>query len=300
MCRVLLRSDLPDYPLVHRGKVRDIYGFDDRLLIVTTDRISAFDVVLDCGIPNKGRTLTQLSAFWFERFADVVPNHMITTDPETEGISLGAAAEDLAGRSMLVRKGCPYPYEFIVRGYVTGSAWKSYQKSGHVCGIELPAGLERHGQLPKPLLTPTTKAAVGHDEDISPAKVAADLGQDVYGKIESICLELFERASEHAAGCGIVIADTKLEFADVNGEVTLIDEAFTPDSSRFWPADEYRPGAETVPSYDKQIMRNYLLTLDWNQQPPPPPIPSEIIERTAQRYGEIYERLTGLKLAVEF
>ncbi|MEQ8768699.1 MAG: phosphoribosylaminoimidazolesuccinocarboxamide synthase [Planctomycetota bacterium] len=298
MTKVLLRSELEGFELAHRGKVRDIYALGDRLLIVTTDRISAFDVVLDCGIPNKGRTLTQLSAFWFEKFESLVPNHLITTDPTSLGLDLGSSAVDLEGRTMVVRKGRPFPFEFIIRGYVTGSAWNSYQKTGSVCGIELPKGLPRHGRLERPILTPTTKAAAGHDQDIEPERVAADIGEDAYRRIEAVCLELFEAASAHALERGILIADTKLELAEIDGEITLIDEVLTPDSSRYWPADEYEPGIEAVPSYDKQIMRNFLLSTDWDMTPPAPPIPQDIIDRTSQRYTEIYERLTGQPLKV--
>jgi phosphoribosylaminoimidazole-succinocarboxamide synthase len=290
----LYSSDLKSLPLRHRGKVRDIYDIDDRhMLIVTTDRLSAFDVVLPTPIPDKGRILTRLSNFWFGRTRHIVPNQL-------SAMTLAAAVPDarerapLEGRSVVVRKLKALPVEAIVRGYLAGSGWKEYQRTGTVCGIALPAGLQQADRLPEPLFTPSTKAAVGaHDENIDFAETERLLGKDVAAQVRDISLALYRHAADYALARGIIIADTKFEFGlDEQGRVTLIDEVLTPDSSRFWPADRYRPGI-SPPSFDKQYVRDYLETLDWNKTAPGPELPAEIAARTAQKYREALERLTG-------
>jgi phosphoribosylaminoimidazole-succinocarboxamide synthase len=293
----LYSSDLKSLPLRHRGKVRDIYDIDDtHMLIVTTDRLSAFDVVLPTPIPDKGRILTRLSNFWFGRTRHIVPNQL-------SAMTLAAAVPDarervpLEGRSVVVRKLKALPVEAIVRGYLAGSGWKEYQRTGKVCGIDLPAGLQQADRLPEPLFTPSTKAAVGaHDENIDFAETERLLGKDVAAQVRDISLALYRHAADYALARGIIIADTKFEFGlDEHGRVTLIDEVLTPDSSRFWPADRYRPGI-SPPSFDKQYVRDYLETLDWNKTAPGPELPAEIAARTAQKYREALERLTGESL----
>jgi phosphoribosylaminoimidazole-succinocarboxamide synthase len=297
MSQTVYESRIASLPLIARGKVRDIYAVGDRqMLIVTSDRLSAFDVVLPDPIPDKGRVLTAISNFWFERLAHIVPNHLTGIDPE----SVVQGEEERAqvrGRSVVVKRLKPLPVEAVVRGYLIGSGWKDYQKTGAVCGIPLPAGLKMAQKLPQPLFTPSTKAEQGaHDENIDFATVEKILGRALAEQVRDVTLRFYGEASDYAASRGIIIADTKFEFGlDENGRLHLIDEALTPDSSRFWPADEYKEGA-SPPSFDKQIVRDYLETLDWNKQAPGPKLPPEIIAKTTAKYREAYERLTGRKL----
>jgi phosphoribosylaminoimidazole-succinocarboxamide synthase len=289
---------LPELSLLRRGKVRDVYAVDDeRLLIVATDRISAFDCVLPAPIPRKGQVLTAISRFWFDKLAHIVPHHLLETDVDAMPAPLRAHADTLRGRSMLVRRTEVFPVECVARGYLAGSGWKDYQRSGAVCGHQLPPGLTESAQLPAPLFTPATKAETGHDENISEAETAKILGAETAATLRDLTLRLYAEASEYARARGIIIADTKFEFGrDAQGRIILIDEVLTPDSSRFWPADKYAPGGPQ-PSFDKQFARDYLETLDWDKQPPAPPLPPEIIEATAARYLEAYRRLTGAELA---
>ncbi len=275
------------------GKVRDLYDLGDNLLIVATDRLSAFDVVLPDGIPNKGKVLTQISAFWFEKLASVVPNHVITTDVNRFPEPFRSDPAVFAGRSMLVRKTRPLPVECVVRGYLSGSGWNEYRKSGAICGIRLQEGLRESDRLPEPLFTPTTKAEQGHDENITFEQVVDIVGPAVAGRIRSLTIEIYTRGAEFARTKGIIIADTKFEFGlDENGEVVWIDEALTPDSSRFWPLDSYRPGGPQ-PSFDKQFVRDYLVEVKWNKTPPAPTLPGHVIATTTQKYEEALLRLTG-------
>jgi phosphoribosylaminoimidazole-succinocarboxamide synthase len=279
-------------PHLYSGKVRDIYAIgDDRLLMVTSDRLSAFDVVLAEPITHKGRVLTAISAYWFEVLADVVGSHLVTTDVNELPSDVVAAGEDLAGRVMLCRKAEMLPIECIVRGYLSGSAWKEYKASGTMHGQALPAGLQESDQLPEPVFTPSTKSDV-HDENISFQRAVELVGEDLATRARDISLELYRRGSELARERGIIIADTKFELGLVGDELVLCDEVMTPDSSRFWPLDEWKPGA-TPPSFDKQPVRDYLETLDWDKTPPPPPLPSEVVTATSSRYIEAYERITG-------
>ncbi len=293
----LYQSNLHSLPLLGRGKVRDNYAVgDDRLLIVTSDRLSAFDVVMSEPIPDKGKVLNQMSQFWFDMLADVVPNHLTGVAPET--VVASDELDQVRGRSMVVKRLQPILVEAVVRGYVIGSGWKDYQASGAICGIKLPPGLEQAQQLPEPIFTPAAKADIGeHDENISFEETCARIGSELAGRIRAISLELYRRASEYAAGRGIIIADTKFEFGlDASGTLHLMDEVLTADSSRFWPADQYRPGI-SPPSFDKQFVRDYLETVPgWNKSPPPPPLPPEVVERTAAKYREALERLTGRTL----
>ncbi len=295
MSDILFQAELQSLPMIHRGKVRDIFAVDDEhMLIVTTDRLSAFDVVLPTPIPGKGRVLTQVSNFWFERLAHIVPNHLSTLRLE-DVLPDPTERAPLEGRSIIVRRLQALPIEAIVRGYLIGSGWKDYQREGRVCGIELPPGLELAGQLPEPLFTPSSKAAVGeHDENIDFAQVASLVGAEQAARMREVSLALYREAAEHARERGIIIADTKFEFGldPKSGELTLIDEALTPDSSRFWPAESYRPGI-SPPSFDKQFVRDYLETLDWNKKAPGPELSADIVEQTAARYREALERLTG-------
>ena len=286
-------------PFVGRGKVRDIYSAgEDRLLIITTDRLSAFDVVLPDPIPLKGQVLTQISVFWFDFLKDIVPNHLITADvdemdlPKEVKQKFGSVLE---GRSMMVKKARPLPVECVIRGYITGSGWKDYLKTGAVCGHKLPAGLRQCGKLAKPLFTPATKATVGHDENIDFQTTAKTIGEALAKKVEAVSASLYEKGRDYADTKGILIADTKFEFGLTRNELTLIDEVLTPDSSRFWPKDGYEPGHDQ-PSFDKQIVRNYLLELGWNQKPPAPKLPADIIEKTSRAYSDIFRRLTGKEL----
>jgi phosphoribosylaminoimidazole-succinocarboxamide synthase len=284
-------------PHVHSGKVRDIYALgDDRLLMVTSDRLSAFDVVMAEPIPQKGRVLTAMSAFWFEALADVAPSHLISTDVADLPTEVRDTAEDLAGRIMLCQRAEVLPVECIVRGYLSGSAWKEYQRSGTMHGTELPTGLQESDLLPEPVFTPSTKAEEGHDENISFEAAAELVGTDVAARARDISLELYRRGAETARERGIIIADTKFELGFVDGELTVCDEVLTPDSSRFWPVDEWKPGV-TPPSFDKQPVRDYLDGLDWDKRPPPPPLPADVVAATSDRYVEAYERITGRRLA---
>ncbi len=296
MTSAIVRTDLPELELLHRGKVRDMYaipGHDDKLLMVATDRISAYDVVMDDPIPGKGKVLTQISLFWFDLLADIVPNHLLTADVEEYPDVCHQYRDQLEGRSMLVRRTEVVPIECIVRGYLSGSFWKAYQQDTTVCGFALPPGLRESDQLPEPLFTPSTKAEQGlHDENISMARMEELVGREQARRMADISLALYTKAAEYARGKGIIIADTKFELGMADGELILIDEVLTPDSSRFWPLDEYAPG-RGQPSFDKQFLRDYLSSLDWDKQPPPPKLPPEILEKTRARYEEALARITG-------
>ena len=283
-------------PLVHRGKVRDVYEVNDRqLLLVATDRISAFDCVMPNPIPRKGEILTRLSAFWFERLQHLTPNHFITADDEKMPEAV-RQIEEFRGRSTLVKKTRVFPVECVVRGYLEGSGWKDYQATGAVCGHDLPAGLRQCEQFPEPIFTPATKAAAGHDENITELEFARILGAEMAARLTSLSLKIYKEASDYALARGIIIADTKFEFgADDDGNILLIDEVLTPDSSRFWSADAYAP-ERSQPSFDKQFVRDYLETLDWNKQPPAPALPPEIVRATTARYLDAYRILTGEEL----
>ena len=292
----LLSTSLPGLSLVRQGKVRDLYDVGDHLLMVATDRISAFDYVLGSGIPDKGRVLTQLSQFWFARTAGIVPNHLVSADVETFPAALAPYRDQLRGRSMLVTKTTPLPVECVARGYISGSGWKDYVATGEVCGVRLPAGLRESDRLPAPLFTPATKAASGHDENIPEAAAAAVVGSDVLARLKSLTLALYAAGVEHAASCGIILADTKFEFGLTDGgELLLIDEVMTPDSSRYWPQDQYAPGG-AQPSFDKQFVRDYLEAIHWNKQPPVPSLPDDVVRRTREKYLDAYTRLTGRAL----
>jgi len=272
-----------------KGKVREIFDLDDRLFIVATDRISAYDVVMDQVVPGRGIVLTVMTLAWMDRFPDV-PNHLITADPDGFPEPFASHREALAGRSMLVRKAEPFPVECIARGYITGSGWKSYLAEGHICGHELPPGLQKSQQLPEILFTPSTKAEEGHDENISYAEAEALIGADDAAALRDLTLRIYGEGAAYARERGVLIADTKFEFGRVDGRITLIDEVLTPDSSRFWPAAEHVPGEEP-PSWDKQILRNHLETLDWDKTPPPPALPQDVLDRTLARYREVLEIL---------
>jgi phosphoribosylaminoimidazole-succinocarboxamide synthase len=293
MSPVILQTNFPGLKLRGRGKVRDIYEVGDKLLIVATDRLSAFDVVLPTPIPDKGKVLTQLSLYWFEKLAGLVPNHIISA--KGFGGELAPYAAALEGRAMLVRKTEPAPIECVVRGYISGSGWKDYQKTGAICGIALPAGLRESDRLPEPIFTPSTKATTGHDENISFAETVATVGRPLAEKLRDTSLAIYRSAVEHAAGRGIIIADTKFEFGLIGDELIWIDEALTPDSSRFWPADEYVPG-RTQPSFDKQYVRDYLEKIGWNKQAPGPALPADVVAATQGKYREAYQRITGHEL----
>ena len=287
----ILDCDLPGFEKLRSGKVREIFDLGDQLLFVATDRISAFDCVLPDPIPNKGKVLTQLSAFWFERFT-FVENHVITSDFAEFPEALQPFAALLAGRSMLVKKAEPLPVECVARGYLAGSGWEEYRKRGTVCGLQLPGGLENAARLPTPLFSPARKAETGHDENISWEQCVAMLGLDVASQLRTLTLRVYEEGRAYAATRGIIVADTKLEFGLLDGRVVLIDEVLTPDSSRFWEAESYETG-ENPPSYDKQFVRDYLSALDWDKTPPPPALPAGVIARTGQKYREAFEKLTG-------
>jgi phosphoribosylaminoimidazole-succinocarboxamide synthase len=290
MNAAILETNFSALKLRSRGKVRDIYDLGDRLLIVATDRLSAFDVVLPTPIPDKGRVLTQLSLFWFDKLANVIPHHVISASNFTG--ELAPYAEALDGRAMLVRRTEPVPIECVVRGYISGSGWKDYQKTGGICGIPLPAGLRESEQLPEPIFTPSTKATTGHDENISFEETIARIGEPLARRLKETSLALYKRAAEHAAGCGIIIADTKFEFGVLGNDLIWIDEALTPDSSRFWPATEYKAGG-AQPSFDKQYVRDYLERVGWNKQPPGPALPADVVAGTRQKYRDAYQRITG-------
>jgi phosphoribosylaminoimidazole-succinocarboxamide synthase len=275
-----------------RGKVRDIYGAGDDLLMVASDRISAFDVVLPTPIPDKGRVLTGLSLFWFEHSADIVPNHVLTADVDGFPVAFRDHREELAGRAMLVKRAQVVPIECVSRGYLSGSGWKEYRETGGVCGIELPPGLVESDRLPEPIFTPATKAAEGHDENISLERAAELVGEGLARRLEELTLTLYEFAAALALERGIIVADTKFEFGFADGELILVDEVLTPDSSRFWPADRYQPGGPQ-PSFDKQYVRDWLDASGWDHEPPAPELPPDVVGQTAVRYREAYERITG-------
>lgn len=294
----LLELEIPELKLFRRGKVRDVYEVDERqLLFVASDRISAFDCVLAQGIPFKGKVLNQLSVFWFGKLREIVRDHFLTDRIQEYPAVLQDYHDRLEGRSMLVRRTRPLPIECVVRGYLAGSGWKEYRQSGSVCGLQLPKGLQESSRLPAPIFTPSTKAETGHDENISFEIATEMIGRELAEEIRDLSLALYTRAANYAAGRGIIICDTKFEFGVDEQGVRLIDEVLTPDSSRFWPADQYRPG-RPQPSFDKQYVRDYLETLDWNKQPPAPPLPGDVVTATARRYLEAYRQLTGHELAV--
>jgi phosphoribosylaminoimidazole-succinocarboxamide synthase len=293
---VVLKTDFSGLTLINRGKVRDLYDLGDSLLIVSTDRISAFDVILPNGVPRKGEVLNKMSIFWFSQVQDIVANHIITTDVSRFPSACVPYADVLAGRSMVVKKAKPLPIECIVRGYISGSGWKDYQKTGAVCGIKLPPGLRESEVLPQPIFTPSTKADVGvHDENISFEDACKTVGAELAGSVRDLAVAVYLRARQVAEKRGIIIADTKMEFGLLDGKLILIDELLTPDSSRFWPQDSYAPG-RSQNSFDKQFVRDYLLSLDWDQTPPAPTLPLDITEKTSERYIEAYRRLTGQEL----
>jgi len=292
---VILQTNIPNIPLLARGKVRDIYDLGDRLLVVATDRISAFDVVMPNGIPDKGRVLTAMSLFWLDLTGDIVQNHLITADVSKYPASLQPYGDQLAGRSMLVKRAKVVPIECVVRGYLAGSGWKEYQEKGTVCGIALPSGLRESDMLPSPIFTPATKAESGHDINISPDQAAAIVGEDTYRQLESLSLALYQRAADYARERGIIIADTKFELGRYDDRLILVDEVLTPDSSRFWPLDDYQPG-RSQKSFDKQPVRDYLDALDWDKQPPAPELPPDVVEGTHRRYLDALRLLTGKAL----
>ena len=290
---IVYQTDFPGLKLKGRGKVRDIYDLGDALLIVATDRLSAFDVVMAEPIPGKGRVLTGISAYWFETLKDIAPNHLISLNPEEFPEECRPYADELAGRSMLVKKAEPLPIECIVRGYLAGSGYKDYLESGQVCGYKLPAGMRESDRLETPLFTPSTKAEMGeHDENITVDEAARLAGPELAQKAAEMSLALYNQARETAEPKGIIVADTKFEFGVHQGELILIDEVLTPDSSRFWPMDQYQPG-RSQPSFDKQFVRDYLSSLDWDKKPPAPPLPADILEKTAEKYQEALRRLTA-------
>ena len=293
----LLQTDLGSLPLLARGKVRDIYAVSDDpasdLVFVATDRISAFDHVLGSGIPDKGRILTQISLFWFDFLRDTVPNHVVTADVAEFPASLQPFQEQLAGRTMLVKRAEMFPVECVARGYLSGSGWKDYQATGAVCGIALPTGLRESDKLPEPIFTPAAKINTGgHDENISFETVIETVGEETAEKLRTLTLAIYRKASEYAATKGVILADTKFEFGLIDGEITLADEVLTPDSSRYWPADEYKPGGPT-PSFDKQYVRDYLESIHWNKQAPAPALPDEVVTRTREKYMQAFRLLTG-------
>lgn len=292
----LLQTDIPELKLLSRGKVRDIYELDGDLLMIASDRISAFDHILGTGIPGKGKVLTQISKFWFDKFVGVVPNHLITADVKDLPAALDPHKGMLEGRFMRVKRARMFPVECVVRGYISGSGWKDYQRTGEIGGIRLAAGLRESDRLPEPIFTPATKAESGeHDENISFEKMAGVIGQADASRLRDLSIELYERAARHAETCGILIADTKFEFGVTDDGILLGDEALTPDSSRFWPKDQYEPG-RSQPSFDKQYVRNYLEEIHWNKQAPAPALPPEVVKGTQDRYLEAYHRLTGQTL----
>jgi phosphoribosylaminoimidazole-succinocarboxamide synthase len=295
---VLLRTDFPELTLQASGKVRDVYQLDrERLLFVATDRISAFDYVLATGIPHKGSVLTQISRFWFEFLHDLVPNHVLTADVGQYPAAAQKYADQLRGRSMMVMRAEMFPVECVVRGYVSGSAWKEYKASGRVCGIPLPAGLKESDKLPEPIFTPATKAVTGHDENIPFEEMTRIVGVELSTQLRDISLKIYRKAADYALQKGIIIADTKFEFGMTSKGITLADEVLTPDSSRFWPADKYQPG-RTQESYDKQFVRDYLEQIRWNKQPPAPALPADVAQQTSEKYLEAFRQLTGQELDV--
>ncbi len=292
---VLLYTDFKELKLLRRGKVRDVYDLGDNLLIVSTDRISCFDVVLPCGIPYKGKVLTAISCFWFDLIKDIVPHHLITADCNKYPKELKKYEAELSGRSMLVKKAQALAVECIVRGYLSGSGWKEYQKSQSICAIPLPKGLVESDKLPRTIFTPSTKEEKGHDINVAQAHIEKTIGKDITEKIKKISIAVYELASVYAGGKGIIIADTKFEFGLYKGGIIIIDEVLTPDSSRFWPVAEYIPG-RPQPSFDKQFVRDYLESLSWDKNPPAPDLPEEIIQETSRKYLDACRRLTGKKI----
>jgi phosphoribosylaminoimidazole-succinocarboxamide synthase len=293
----VLETNMPTLNMVNRGKVRDIYDLGEHLLLVTSDRLSAFDVIMNEGIPKKGQVLNQISIFWFNRMADIIPNHIVATEVSDFPVATHAYRDQLEGRSMLVKKARPLPIECIVRGYVSGSGWKEYQQQGSICGITLPEDLVESSRLEKPIFTPSTKAELGaHDENISFDEAVKLCGREIADRVSEISIEIYSRARDFAWDKGIIIADTKFEFGIMDdGSLLWIDEALSPDSSRFWPKASYQPGGPQ-PSFDKQFVRDYLETLAWNKQAPPPPLPDEIVAKTSEKYQDALFQLTGIKL----
>ncbi len=291
----ILRTHLGDIPLLARGKVRDIYDLGDHLLLVTTDRLSAFDCVLPTPIPDKGRVLNQISVFWFHRFSDVVRNHLVSPEFDDFPQSLRPFRDQLEGRTMLVRKAAMFAVECVARGYLSGSGWKEYRSSGAVCGIPIPAGMKESGKLPEPIFTPATKAQSGHDMNISFDEATQYVPAGYLSQLRQLTLRIYQEAAEYAEARDILIADTKFEFGLIDGEIVLGDEVLTPDSSRFWPKNEWNPGGPQ-PSFDKQFVRDYLETLDWDKVDPAPALPDEIAQRTSEKYREAYRLLTGMAL----
>jgi len=291
----ILQLDLPGIKKVRSGKVREVFDLGDRFLMVASDRISAFDVIMPNGIPRKGEVLTQISHFWFERFSDLAPNHLLAKSGGPLPANLQPYENQLRGRSMIVKKARPLAIECIVRGYLSGSGWKEYKKSQTVCGIQLPAGLTESAELPEPIFTPSTKAEAGHDENISFAEAEKIVGTDIAGQARDLSLKIYRAGRDFARERGIIIADTKFEFGMFEGQLILIDEVLTPDSSRFWPADQYLPG-RGQPSFDKQFVRDYLETLTWDKTPPGPKLPEDVVAKTSAKYLDAYERLTGKEL----
>lgn len=296
--RVLLQTDFPELTLHARGKVRDLYSLNGHLLFVATDRISAFDYVLGTGIPEKGRVLTQISLFWFDFLHDIVQNHLVTAKVREYPSPLQKYADQLRGRSMLVNKAQMVDIECVVRGYISGSAWKEYQQNGTVCGIQLPSGLRESDKLPQPIFTPATKAVSGHDENISFAEMCKRTGPELAEQLRDLSLRIYTKAADYAAGRGIIIADTKFEFGHTFNGLVLADEVLTPDSSRFWPADKYQPG-RAQESFDKQFVRDYLETIRWNKQPPAPPLPDDVALKTSEKYIQAYKIVAGRDLPAE-
>lgn len=294
MSTPVLQTEIKGISAPKRGKVRDIYDFDDKLLIVATDRISAFDVVMPNGIPDKGKVLTKISEFWFDKTAGIIENHLITTDITEFPDICQSYKDELEGRSMLVKKSKPLPVECIVRGYLVGSGWKDYQKTGSVCGIGLPQGLQLASRLDEPIFTPSTKAETGHDENISVVQMENLIGRELTQKVVEASLKIYNFGRSYAEEKGIIIADTKFEFGTDGDKIILIDEVLTPDSSRFWPADTYRTGVSPF-SYDKQFVRDYLSSLNWDKTPPAPELPPDVVQKTSEKYIEAYERLTETK-----
>jgi phosphoribosylaminoimidazole-succinocarboxamide synthase len=292
---IILQTDLPGVELRARGKVRDVYSVDDKLVIVATDRISAFDYILGTGIPDKGKVLTQLSIFWFDFLRDLVPNHFISARVDEYPAPLPGFRDQLDGRSMLVKRAEMVQIECVARGYLSGSGWKEYQKQGTVCGIKLPPGLKESDRLPEPIFTPSTKATSGHDENVSFEVVVNTVGEDLAKRLRELTLAVYSKAAKYAETRGIIIADTKFEFGFVGEELILGDEVLTPDSSRFWPAQTYRPGGPQD-SYDKQYVRDYLESIRWNKQPPAPSLPEDVAQKTGEKYRQAYRELTGREL----
>ncbi len=292
---VILETDFPGVTRVGRGKVRDVYSVDERLVIVATDRISAFDYILATGIPDKGRVLTQLSIFWFDFLRELTPTHFLSASVDEYPAPLPQFRDQLEGRSMLVKRAEMVQIECVARGYISGSGWKEYRQEGTVCGIKLPAGLKESDKLPEPIFTPATKAQSGHDENVSFEHVVSLIGEDLARRLRDLTLNIYHRAAEYAETKGIIIADTKFEFGFVGGELVLGDEVLTPDSSRFWPAETYKPGGAQY-SFDKQFVRDYLESIHWNKQPPAPALPAEVAAKTGEKYRQAYRVLTGRDL----